>query len=182
MKSEEEIYAELRVLAERMKTNKFEVRQDQERWEALLWALDFPLIPVLVDKLMRALLVGRIQNECSIGEQITTEQQTEFWDENKDTMKMYLFLDPVNLLPVGFCGATIQDEKMWLTSAILPTCRGRGYGREMVRFFIRMVDYDCWATVERDNPTALELHPTGDWEYWMSDEKLFHIHTWRGRK
>jgi GNAT superfamily N-acetyltransferase len=187
MITEEEIYTELRRIEAHMKSNKVELREDQERWEALLWVLDFPLVPVPVDKLMRALLVGQIRNACADLPSARTEptdaaQQTKFWEANKDTMKMYLFLNPKDFQPVGYCGALQRDGKMWTTAAVLPEHRGHDYGRKIMRFFLRMVEYDCWATARRDNPAAVKLHTSEDWEVWMSEDKLFHFHTWRGRK
>jgi len=189
MKNEAEIWAKLREVAKRMFINPFEASEDAEFRKALLWVLDFPLVPVKVDTVERAILMGRIRDtgRDSFSNDHTPfdeARQRKFWQDNKDTMTAYLFRHPESWEAVAYSATLLRDGKYYTSNAVLPAWRGRGYGKAVLHFIVNIVEHDCWATALLTNKAARREHNIVDWEQVVVDEigGLVHFHTWRGRK
>lgn len=104
--------------------------------------------------------------------EISSEQQWEWWQRNKDRLHAWLYAYRGTV--VGF-GMLRQDkQRHWTTSAgVLPEHQGRGFGGAMVDDLVcqaRELGLSLEACARLDNPAAVATHHAEYWERLADDE------------
>ncbi len=125
------------------------------------------LRPLFVKHLDQIERVRLIRNECAAGFSNYTDQIAEgahwaWWEREKPLAWLYARPDGI---VVGF-GMLRQDEQgRWVTVvAVLPEYGGQGHGKAITHDIVTRSPGPCFATARRDNPAAVKLHVTEDWE------------------
>ncbi len=92
--------------------------------------------------------------------EITSEQQTSWWERNSNSVIAYLFYEGDSL--VGYCMVRHEHGKWWDSIVVSPDFRGRGYGKRMLRYVVSLVGGPVWSKVRSDNVPSLKIHDGWD--------------------
>lgn len=123
----------------------------------------------------------QIRNACKDGfahdnDEISVPQQQAWWALMCSFVKAWLYWHGLEVVGYGLLRQT-DDGRWWSSVAVLPEAAGHGYGGAITADLIRRSDTRVWAEARLDNPVAMKLHRTADWEEWKRDDKVVHYHT-----
>lgn len=131
-------------------------------------------------------IIRDIRNICRDGfstetREITSAQQMQWWAETRPRRLAWTYRDSYHNL-VGFGLLLKQDDGLWTTTvAVLPEFAGKGYGKEITRDIVSKCPGECRATARKDNPAAVKLHVSEDWDIVDGpDERLVYFRTKAG--
>lgn len=117
-----------------------------------------------------------IRNACKDGfshdnSEINQQQQAAWWSLMHDKVRGWLYWVGSEVVGYGLIRQT-DDQRWWSSVAVLPDCAGKGYGGAITADLARRSPRAVWATARLDNPAALRLHRTEDWDDLGSDGRL----------
>lgn len=126
-------------------------------------------------------LLRRIRNACKDGfahdnDEISVPQQEAWWKRMCSSVKGWLYWHGYKAVGYGLLRKT-DDGRWWSSVAVLPESAGYGYGGAITADLIRRSDTRVWAEARLDNPAAMKLHRSADWEEWKRDERVAHYRT-----
>lgn len=140
------------------------------------------LVIVPVTTLADAMRLREIRNECRAGyshdnSEITEAQQVDWWTKNCHIVKAWLYYLDGNAQPFGYTLARLcGDNKWWGSCGVRPAHQGGGLGRAIVHDMVCRVP-GIWGEARIDNPAAVRLHCTADWDEVPCDNpKLRRFH------
>lgn len=122
-----------------------------------------------------------IRNACKDGfshdnEEISQQAQAAWWIVMRGRVKGWLYWSGAEVVGYGLLRQT-DDGKWWSSVAVLPDQAGMGYGGAITADVVRRMPNIVWATARLDNPAAMKLHRSTDWEEWQRDDRLAHYRT-----
>jgi GNAT superfamily N-acetyltransferase len=114
----------------------------------------------------------------AFNDEITADQQQAWWNANRDHLWAWTYSLPKQPdAIVGFGLLRQDDDGYWLTTVgVLPECTGHGYGKEITHDIVMRAPGRCRATARKDNPAAVKLHVSDDWDIVDGpDERLVYF-------
>lgn len=135
------------------------------------------LIALAVVTPLEVQTLAEIRNECSgsfahDNSTITPFRQRRWWQVMRGRVHAWLYATPLDDV-IGY-GVVRQeaDGRWWNSIAVRPQWRGRGFGAQITADVLDRHPWPVWAQVRLDNPAALRMHHTREWEEIERDDTL----------
>lgn len=87
--------------------------------------------------------------------EITPEQQRAWWAK-RDPKTCQIYIGRIAETDVGYgLLRLLDDDRWWVSLAVLPRYQGQGYGSEIYRYLALSTSQDVWAEILADNTPSI---------------------------